>query len=174
VLVVVSGLPGTGKSTLAEGIGRELGAPVVSVDPLESALVRAGVEPSFETGLAAYLVTEACADAILTAGLDVIVDAVSAVEPARNQWRGLAARHDVPLGIIACHLDPVEAARRLARRRRGLEIGEPSATDVAARAEEWVPWREPHLEVDAGRDPDEIRSEALVWLKEHRNSPSGD
>ena len=32
VLVVMSGLPGTGKSAIADALGHELGAPVFSVD----------------------------------------------------------------------------------------------------------------------------------------------
>jgi hypothetical protein len=47
---------------------------------IESAILRAGVAPSFETGLAAYLVVEALSDAQLGWGHDAIVDAVNAVE----------------------------------------------------------------------------------------------
>ena len=60
MLIVLSGLPGTGKSAVADGIARALRLPVLSVDPLESAILQAGIPPSFETGLAAYLVAETC------------------------------------------------------------------------------------------------------------------
>jgi hypothetical protein len=43
MLVVVSGLPGTGKSVIAEGLGKALGVPILSVDPIESAVLRAGL-----------------------------------------------------------------------------------------------------------------------------------
>ena len=36
LLIVLSGLPGTGKSAIADGIGRATGLPVLSVDPIES------------------------------------------------------------------------------------------------------------------------------------------
>lgn len=62
MLIVVSGLPGTGKSTIADGIARTRQTPVLSVDPIESAIVRAGIPASFETGLAAYLVAQTLAD----------------------------------------------------------------------------------------------------------------
>src|SRR4051812_25884111 len=145
MLIVVSGLPGTGKSTLAAGIARPLRAPVLSVDPIESAVIRAGIAKSFETGLAAYLVAETCADEFLAAGLDVIVDAVNAVEPARDTWRAVAARNGTRLRVIVCTLEPEEVARRLTGRSRGLAMGEPSAEDLRARAGEWRPWAEPHL-----------------------------
>jgi predicted kinase len=133
VLIVVAGLPGTGKSTLADGLGAALRIPVLSVDPIESAILRAGVAPSFETGLAAYLVAEACADACLRLGTGAIVDAVSSVDEARTLWRDLAARHGTPLRVLVCELDPAGAVARLAARDRGLALPEPSPADHAAR-----------------------------------------
>ena len=53
VLIVMSGLAGSGKSTIAEAIGRVRGCPVLSVDPIESAIVGSGITRSFETSLAA-------------------------------------------------------------------------------------------------------------------------
>jgi predicted kinase len=164
VLIVVSGLPGRGKSTLASSIARDLRAPVLSVDPIESAIARAGIAPSFETGLAAYLVAEACADASLADGLDVVVDAVSGVEPAREMWRGLAARHGVALRVIVCVLDDAEVSRRLAARDRGLLVGEPSPDALAARAAEWTDWIEPHLVLDSAEPADANARRALAWL----------
>ncbi|WP_404963061.1 hypothetical protein [Streptomyces sp. 147326] len=38
----MAGLPGAGKSSVAEALGRELAAPVVSADPIEAAMWRAG------------------------------------------------------------------------------------------------------------------------------------
>jgi predicted kinase len=150
VLIVLSGMPGTGKSAVAEGIGRARGAPVLSVDPIESAILRSGVPRSFETGLAAYVVAEAIADSCLAAGLDVVIDAVNSVEPARSMWRSLAEKHDAPLAIIVCVLDDEAIhAARLAGRERGLALPEPAWADVRARRAEWTPWPEPHLTLDA-------------------------
>ena len=42
-LIVMCGLPGAGKSTLAEDICRALSVPVLSVDPIEAALLRSGI-----------------------------------------------------------------------------------------------------------------------------------
>jgi predicted kinase len=165
VLIVVSGLPGTGKSTIADGIARARGAPVLSVDPIESAIVRAGLAPSFETGLAAYLVAEACADAFLEAGLDAIVDAVSSMEEARDMWRALAARHDVPLRVIVCTLDEAQVGlERLTGRDRGLALPEPAREDVERRRIEWHPWPEPDLVLDALQPAALNLGRALAWL----------
>ena len=165
MLVVVSGLPGSGKSALSDGIGLARGVPVLSVDPIESAILRAGIPRSFETGLAAYTVAEACAGAFLAAGLDVVIDAVSSVEPAREMWRGLAARHGTPLRVIVCSLDPAEALVRLAGRARGLALPEPTGDDLRARAEEWTPWPGPHLLLDSLQPVEVNLDRALAWLE---------
>ena len=55
VLIAMAGLPGAGKSTIAEIIGARLGASIVSVDPIESAILSAGINADEPTGLAAYL-----------------------------------------------------------------------------------------------------------------------
>jgi predicted kinase len=165
VLIVVSGLPGTGKSTVARLVARARRAAVLSVDPIESAVVRAGMAQSFATGLAAYLVVEAVADELLAAGFDVVVDAVSSVEPARDMWRHLAARHAVAMRVIVCETgDEVLARARLAGRDRGLAIDEPSWEDHEERRREWAPWPEAHLVLDGGSPADDNAGRALAWL----------
>ena len=100
MLVVMAGLPGTGKSTVAEAVGARLALPVVSVDPIESAILSAGIDADQPTGLAAYLVAETLAERVVTAGTGVLVDAVNAVAPAREQWVALAERLGEPIRFI--------------------------------------------------------------------------
>ena len=164
-LIVLSGLPGSGKSTVAEAVGRSVRATVLSVDPIESAIVRAGIEHGFETGLAAYLVAETIADASLASGLDVVIDAVNSVEEARDMWRALALRRDAELRVVECVLAGEEVGRaRLAGRRRGLAVPEPTWADVERRRAEWTPWPEPHLTLDAARPIEEKVDLALAYV----------
>jgi predicted kinase len=149
-LIVLSGLPATGKSAIADGIARARHVPVLSVDPIESAILRAGIPQTFETGLAAYLIALTLADRNLAAGLDPVIDAVNSVEQAKDWWRELAAKHAVELKIIECVVSDEGIHRtRLASRERGLASGEPSWADVERRRAEWTKWTEPHLILDA-------------------------
>ncbi len=166
VLIVLSGLPGTGKSAVADGIARALRLPVLSVDPIESTIIRAGITRSFETGLAAYLVAEALADGCLAVGPDPIADAVNSVEQAREVWRALARKHLAPLRIIECLVsDPAVHAARLAHRQRDFALGEPTADDVARRRAEWTEWPEPHLALDALDGLEANIAAALAYLR---------
>jgi predicted kinase len=170
VLIVLSGLPGTGKSEIADGIARARKAPVLSVDPIESAIVRAGIHQTFETGLAAYLVALTLAARQLAAGLDAVIDAVNSVEEARNWWRELAAKHAVELRIIECFLSDETVHRtRLASRARGLALPEPSWDDVERRRAEWTSWPEPHLTLDALSPVDVNLEKALQYLARPSN-----
>jgi predicted kinase len=51
MLIVFSGMAGTGKSALSEQVAKGLRIPVFSVDRIESAILGAGMVRSFETGL---------------------------------------------------------------------------------------------------------------------------
>lgn len=136
------GLPGAGKSTIAEVIGARLGAAVVSVDPLESAILRAGIDADQPTGLAAYLVAETIAESVLISGQTVIVDAVNAVDPAREQWVTLAQRQGESLKFIevVCS-DPVLHRSRLESRNRELpHLAEPTWHAVEQSLDEYAPW----------------------------------
>jgi predicted kinase len=167
MLLVLSGLPGTGKSELARGIGSRLRIPVLSVDPVESAILRAGIAPGFTTGLAAYLVVEALADSHLSLGQNVIIDAVNAVEPAKDMWRKLATRHSAALKIVECCCSDQALHRaRLEARRRGLAVNfrEPTWDDVQKRRIEYTPWAEPLLEVDAIASCESNVNRVLAWL----------
>ncbi|MDP1788707.1 MAG: AAA family ATPase, partial [Rhodoglobus sp.] len=92
MLIVMAGLPGTGKSTIGQVVASRLGIPVVSVDLIETAILKAGIDADQPTGLAAYLVAEALTERLLSVGGSAMVDAVNAVTPAREQWVSLANR----------------------------------------------------------------------------------
>jgi predicted kinase len=89
LLVEFSGLPGTGKSTLAGWLALENGAVWLRIDEIENAMRRNGLTPD-QTGVTAYSVAHDVAANHLRRGLMVIADAVNPVAAARTGWRDLA------------------------------------------------------------------------------------
>ncbi len=166
MLVIFSGLPGVGKSAIAADLGRRLHAPVISVDPIEAAMLRSGIPQSFETGLAAYNVGAAIAEHQLRLGLTVIADAANYVEVGRSIWRQAAANGQSPWRAIEvlCS-DEQEHRRRLESRQRDLDpYPELTWDEVVRRRAETEPWVGDHLVLDSVRTVDDNVALALDHL----------
>jgi predicted kinase len=166
MLIVVAGLPGSGKSTLALDLGRALGCAVLGVDQAEAAMWRAGVSASAPTHHAAYLVVGALAAEQLALGHDVIVDAVNGPEPARAQWRDLAAQMDAELKFIVVDCSDDRIFRdRLEHRIRHIDgYPEPTWEGVLRRRAEFPPWTGDRLPVDSVNPREANLQAALEYL----------
>lgn len=167
MLVVLSGLPASGKSTIADELGRRLRAAVLSVDPIEAAIWRCGIAPSFETGVAAYEVAVVLAEQQLRLGLSVIADAVNALDIAREMWRRAARLAAVPARTIEIICSDVEEHRhRLVNRHRNIDgYPEPTWDDVIARRAEWDEWQENRLVLDSIEPLNDNVDRALAYIR---------
>jgi predicted kinase len=166
VLVVTAGLPGSGKSTIAEIIAGRLSATAISVDPIEAAILKAGIDADQPTGLAAYLVAERMAEQVLLSGHSVIVDAVNAVEPARLQWRDLAERCGVRLRVIETVCSDADLHTERLAKRTGLT----AAYAVEQSIEEYAEWKGaaaslPRVTLDTSRPLGANVDAALAFLE---------
>ena len=149
MLIVVGGLPGVGKTTLARALAGELGAAHLRIDAFEVALLRQGlVDDPAEMAGHGYDLALAAADSCLTAGTDAVVDAVFPVARSRRPFRELAARHGTPvhwLRLICT--DPAEHRRRVEERVADLPGHVvPDWAAVGRRAVDQ--WHERHTVVD--------------------------
>ncbi len=153
-LIVLAGLPGVGKSTIARRLARRRAAVWLRVDVVEAALLAAGFSRSFETGLAAYVVARDLARDHLALGRDIVIDAVNGVEEARRMWRDLASAAGVPRRVVEIVLaDRAEHRRRIERRGSATPpLPAVSWPEVVAR--EYLPWTEPVLTLDGSRTPE--------------------
>lgn len=148
-LVVLAGLPGVGKTTLARAVARDLPAALLRVDAIEGTLRRLGAARSEGMGVTGYAVAAAVAREQLLTGGTVIIDAVNPVEAVRETWRELAASTFARLRVVevVCS-DRVEHRSRVETRVSDLPGGHvPSWQEVLDRWYE--PWTEPRLVLDS-------------------------
>jgi predicted kinase len=167
-LIVVAGLPGSGKSTVAEALSGALSLPVFSIDPIEAAMWRSGLARA-DTGIAAYEVAIALAGEQLRLGHSVIVDAVNPIEAPRAAWRDLAATHRADLRIIECVCsdETVHRMRIEARVRNIAGMPEVTWARVLQRRAEYEPWTDQRLTLDTSiKTPERLLAAALDYLQE--------
>ncbi|MCF8610214.1 ATP-binding protein [Gordonia sp. HY285] len=141
-LVAVSGLPGVGKTSVAEIIAARTRSVHLSIDAVEEAILACGLPSGWQVGVSAYEAVRAMAEQNLRLGHDVIVDAVNDSEEARQTWRTAASRTDACIEFVYLMIsDAREHERRLSGRDRGLVfVGEPTWTDVERRRADYAAW----------------------------------
>ena len=86
-LIVVSGLPGTGKSSLAGSLACEFGATLLVKDVIEASLWRSGVGRAQRSFEVSHELVTSLADDALRRGHNAIIDSVATVEDVRRDWR---------------------------------------------------------------------------------------
>jgi predicted kinase len=142
VLVVLSGRPGVGKTTISRRLGASLRAAVLRVDVIESAITRSGTE-RVPVGPVGYAVAAEVARSCLAVGTPVVVDAVNPVPEARAGWPVLAAEIGAEVVLIEVVMgDAGEHRRRVEARESDVDgLIVPSWDDVLTT--DYVPWDEP-------------------------------
>ena len=150
VLVVVGGLPATGKSTIATVVARRTKAPYLRVDRIEQTIV-AWSALTHPLGPVGYAVAYELAREQLRLGLDVIAECVNPIALTRDAWLDIAAASGaaiVEVEVICS--DEVEHRRRVATRTSDVEgLLKPTWSEIMDR--EYEPWSRPHLPVDSAR-----------------------
>jgi hypothetical protein len=174
-LVLVGGLPATGKSTLARGIGERSGALVIRSDVLRKE--RAGLAPheraaaSYQQGIYTRDTTAATyADLLrraahaLQRGQTVVLDASWTDEAHRVGARQLADETSSDLVELRCVAPAdVTAARIVARATTGSDPSDADSSIAATMAATADPWPTA-ITIDTTADPDNVLREALRHL----------
>jgi predicted kinase len=169
-LIVFTGMPGTGKSSIAEAVARELGIPVFAKDWLEAALIRCelqsaeGVPPLGSVG---YQLLTTLAERQLQLGQSVILDSVASTLSIRAEWRTLAQFYQAEWRVIECVCsDNVAHRDRLGVRQRGIPgWHELDWSDVERVKAYYAPWDEERLILDAVNPLEENIAAALQYLR---------
>lgn len=146
-LIILGGLPGVGKTSIARELARQTGATHLRIDSIEQAIRSYGAEDAVRNGVG-YSVAYALAEDNLRAGHLVIADSVNALQVTRDAWVKVARRAEVrAIEVEITCSDPKEHRRRVESRMAeiaGLRV--PTWDDVVNR--EYDAWNREHLVMD--------------------------
>jgi predicted kinase len=159
-LVVVSGPPGVGKTTLAHKIAQTVGCPAICRDEIKEGMVHAagGTGPGDELSVRTLSAFFGTLELLLRAGVTTVAEAAF----QDRLWRpGLEPLRDLAqIRIVHCTADADVAFRRQLRRRQNNPLrqahADPGADEAAAQALRYnafdrVSVKAPWIEVDTTR-----------------------
>ena len=118
MLIIICGLPGSGKTTLAKALCKALPALHVSSDLMRKRLFP---KPAYSEAEKArvYSAMMLEAERALRAGKDVVADATFQRAARREEFLALAREMGVRAHVLMTVLNEEEIRRRLGRRRKG-------------------------------------------------------
>ena len=154
VIIVVSGLPGTGKSFFSRRLAELLPYVIVESDALRKKLFP---KPSYSASESAYLfrAIHYLIEELLKKGVSIIFDATNLAERHRTVVYRIAERANARLILVRVHAPPELVHKRLKSRVKQADLKERSDADWAVyqklkAAEERITRR--HFTVNTSRD----------------------
>lgn len=178
-LLQMSGVPGSGKSTVARHVGARYGAIVVDLDVIRSAVLDGGVHIE-ASGRVAYPVMYALTRNLLDQGVSVVIDSPCGYDEILMTGREIAAGRGVEYKYVECCTDDLtlidnrlRSRPALRSQRRGVGLPAVDAGDADADGEqlfrEWLQrTKRPasgYLQVDATKPIDLVLDEVETYLK---------
>lgn len=141
VFVVVSGLPGTGKTHFSRRLAERIPVTVLESDALRRVLFPSPDYGSRESSRL-FRAIHCLAEELLSVGTSLVLDATSLAERVREPLYSIADRTGAKLAVVLVEAPPEVVRRRLATRSK--EAGDRSDAD-------WQVYRRMQAEVESIR-----------------------
>jgi hypothetical protein len=166
-LIVLSGLPGTGKSHFASELTRQVPVLLVGSDRMRKALV---ARPRYTRGehVRVFAACHRLIDDFLKEGYRVVFDATNLTDGFREPLYQIAESRQAPLTIIRFTAPIDLIRRRLDARAAGLGDDNHSDADwrIHCRLRPGVePINRPHLKVDSAQDITPVVAEVVRLVR---------
>ena len=164
VFVVMAGLPGVGKSSIAHGIATELGVCLFELDRIEAPLLE---HISGDTlGWGGYELLTVLADDHLALGHSVILDCVTWVRPLRARWAELARARSAafrPIEVV-CSEEALHRSRLQARPLDPRRLADPPWVRLEEARRLYEAWDTPRLELDSAQPLADLVRAAATYV----------
>lgn len=161
VLVVLSGLPGVGKTAVARAVCSRLGAAHLRVDTVEQTLLRGGL-PEEDLAAQGYTALYGVAQDQLAVGLSVVADLVNGIAVVREAWDQVAAVAGARALRVVLECSDEQAHRQRVEGRAADIEGHRLPTWDEVREREFEPWGDADLVLDTAYRSAEETAQAIV------------
>lgn len=162
MIILVAGLPGSGKSYFASQLALRIGADYINSDLVRKALGTLG-KYTLKDKLEVYSKMVSLAESSLRKGRPAIVDATFYLQSTRNMFIQLARKHASVIHLIVVYADEALIKKRLNAPRKNSEADFEVYKQVKANFEEFV---FPRLELESTDDNIEtMLNRALNYLE---------
>jgi predicted kinase len=168
LLIAFGGLPGTGKTTLAQAVAKKYTAVYLRIDTIETA-IRITQTSGEDVGPVGYVIAYRVAEENLRLGQVVVADSVNPLQITRESWSLVATNAAAPLvEIEVLCSDPAEHRRRIESRPPDPD-GLPPLTWASVCERTYEKWPAPHIVIDtAGKSIPETERELIDRLSAAR------
>ncbi len=169
MLIIFGGLPGTGKTTIARELARQIGAVHLRIDSIEQAILRSGIMPP-PINEAGYLAAYAIAEDNLRIGRTVIADSVNSLTVTRDAWLDVARSTRVSAVEVEIKCSDAGEHRGRIESRISDIAGLKLPTWQAVMSREYHPWERQHIVLDtAGRSVEQSVRDLRDMLALHES-----
>ncbi|MFH1393918.1 MAG: ATP-binding protein [Candidatus Micrarchaeota archaeon] len=163
MLIMVCGLPGTGKSFLSRELAERLGAEYLNSDSIRNRILQERTY-SEEEKSGIYLTIAKEASGLLKEGRDVIVDATFYLARYRKMIRDAAGREGTGFFAILCVLSEDELRKRIDKRKNEKSESEADFEVYLKVKGIFEPMELEHLELDMALPKEEMLEKVLKYV----------
>jgi predicted kinase len=165
MLVLVCGLPATGKSTVARDIARKLKAAVLNTDIIRKQLFRKPTYSSEEKRLV-YRAMFLIAEYLLRSDRNVVIDGTFYKRSLRRRTHDISKRTGAKLAVIECRASEENIKRRMGRRAKRKSLPSDADYEIYKKIKtDFEPIRRKHLTLDTSKSRQNTLEEALRYLE---------
>ncbi len=150
MLVLLTGLPGTGKSTIANRLARRIGASVLRTDEVRKRILDAPTYSEEEKELV-YKATFLISEHLLRAKRNVIIDGTFYKRALRKRIYRIAAETRSDMTIVECTAPEWVIQRRMKRREKRRGLSDADYGVYKKITAQYEPIEEHHIVLDTGK-----------------------
>jgi predicted kinase len=162
-IIIVGGVPGTGKTTLAELLSKEVEATCFSKDKLEAAILRRGLASKDSLNGVGYELLSEIAQTELDHNRSVILDSVASSQRVIEFWPHIIAQSIYYIECI-CSSEELHKERVESRSRNIAGWYEMTWNDILKIKKSYLPFSENRLVLDSVNDLSQNVEKAINYV----------